>query len=70
MMMDKMGEQGMMMSPGMTMGGPGGMMKHDMGMGPSGGMMMGKYPGQLLNTAKENALLIIPFNFLKRLDQK
>jgi uncharacterized membrane protein YkoI len=45
MMMHKMGEQGMMMSPGMTMGGPGGMMKHDMGMGPSGGMMMGKYPG-------------------------
>lgn len=45
MMMHEMGERGMMMSPGMTMGGPGGMMKHDMGMGPSGGMMMGKYPG-------------------------
>jgi len=45
MMMHEMGEQGMMMSPGMTMGGPGGMMKHDMGMGPSGGMMMGRYPG-------------------------
>lgn len=44
-MMHEMGERGMMMSPGMTMGGPGGMMKHDMGMGPSGGMMMGKYPG-------------------------
>lgn len=45
MMMHEMGERGMMMSPGMTMGGPGGMMKHDMGMGPSGGMMMGKYLG-------------------------
>ena len=45
MMMHEMGERGMMMSPGMTMGGPGGMMKHDMGMGPSGGMMMGRYPG-------------------------
>lgn len=45
MMMHEMGERGMMMSPGMTMGGPGGMMKHDMGMGPSGGMIMGKYPG-------------------------
>jgi uncharacterized membrane protein YkoI len=45
MMMHEMGERGMMMSPGMTMGGPGGMMKHDMGMGPLGGMMMGKYPG-------------------------
>ena len=45
MMMHEMGERGMMMSPGMTMGGPGGMMKHDMGMGPPGGMMMGKYPG-------------------------
>lgn len=45
MMMHEMGEQDMMMSPGMTMGGPGGMMKHDMGMGPSGGMMMGRYPG-------------------------
>ena len=45
MMMHEMGERGMMMSPGMTMGGPGGMMKHDMGMGHSGGMMMGKYPG-------------------------
>lgn len=32
MMMHEMGERGMMMSPGMTMGGP-------------GGMMMGKYPG-------------------------
>ena len=45
MMMHEMGERGMMMSPGMTMGGPGGMMKHDMGMGPPGGMTMGKYPG-------------------------
>jgi uncharacterized membrane protein YkoI len=45
MMMHEMGERGMMMSPGMTMGGPGGMMKHDMGMGPPGGMMMGRYPG-------------------------
>ena len=45
MMMHEMGERGMMMSPGMTMGGPGGMMKHDMGMGHSGGMMMGRYPG-------------------------
>ena len=45
MMMHEMGEQGMMMSPGMTMGGPGGMMKHDMERGPSGGMMMGRYPG-------------------------
>jgi uncharacterized membrane protein YkoI len=45
MMMHKMGERGMMMTPGMTMGGPGGMMKHDMGMGPPGGMMMGRYPG-------------------------
>jgi uncharacterized membrane protein YkoI len=45
MMMHEMGERGMMMSPGMTMGGPGGMTKHDMGMGPPGGMMMGKYPG-------------------------
>ena len=32
MMMHEMGERGMMMSPGMTMGGP-------------GGMMMGRYPG-------------------------
>ena len=45
MMMHEMGERGMMMSPGMTMGGPGGMMKHDMGMGPPSGMMMGRYPG-------------------------
>ena len=45
MMMHEMGERGMMMSPGMTMGGPGGMMKQDMGMGPLGGMMMGQYPG-------------------------
>jgi uncharacterized membrane protein YkoI len=45
MMMHEMGERGMMMSPGMTMGGPGGMTKHNMGMGPPGGMMMGKYPG-------------------------
>ena len=45
MMMHEMGERGMMMSPGMTMGGPGGMMKHDMEIGPSGGMMMGRYPG-------------------------
>ena len=45
MMMHEMGEQGMMMSPGMTMGGPGGMMKHDMERGPSEGMMMGRYPG-------------------------
>ena len=45
MMMHEMGEQGMMMSPGMTMGGPGGLMKHDMELGPSGGMMMGRYPG-------------------------
>jgi uncharacterized membrane protein YkoI len=45
MMMHEMGERGMMMTPGMTMGGPGGMMKHDMGMGSPGGMMMGRYPG-------------------------
>jgi uncharacterized membrane protein YkoI len=45
MMMHEMGERGMMMTPGTTMGGPGGMMKHDMGMGPPGGMMMGRYPG-------------------------
>jgi hypothetical protein len=61
LMMHEMGERGMMMSPGMTMGGPGEMMKHDMGNGTSWRNDDGKISRLVVEYSKRKCITHYPF---------